>query len=468
MKGKRKKEQEIGSSQIREWIKNDKAYRLQYFEHDFTSFFTYHWGWDLKEFHENWLQSMEDGYNVLLKWFRSSRKTTIARGYAVWCICYQKHDYIAVQSFEDTLSWAWVHQVAKMLLEDSIINDYGILFPLETKREDLAKKSVSNFESTNGVKIESKSLGQTLRWANVYKRWKWAKRPTLLFLDDIDVEKSVKNIDIIDDNERKISGETIGSLDAKKRQIIFLGNVINEDGIVPRFVKKYKGKKSWHVYEQPLIYEDGRNAWPEEFTEDIIEKILEDEGQTSFNQNYKLIPYVDGQSIIPRSLIKTTDRYPTWCRITIGIDPAFSLKTQSDAIGICVTAHLNGNKYVLAFYELLATQKQEKVYRPFIKQVYNTFGVIRIRIENNNGGEIIGRQLQEDGMAVDIITTTKDKVTRLKEKESCFTRWEVYFLPWTEELQDRIVRFPNVKRDDIVDWFVLSLDDVADIFIGWL
>jgi len=87
-----------------------------------------------------------------------------------------------------------------------------------------------------------------------------------------------------------------------------------------------------------------------------------------------------------------------------------------------VTAHLNGNKYVLAFYELLATQKQEKVYRPFIKQVYNTFGVIRIRIENNNGGEIIGRQLQEDGMAVDIITTTKDKVTRLKEKESCFTR----------------------------------------------
>ena len=50
-----------------------------------------------------------------------------------------------------------------MLLEDSIVEDYGVLFPLESKREDLAKKSVSNFESTNGVKIESKSLGQTLR-----------------------------------------------------------------------------------------------------------------------------------------------------------------------------------------------------------------------------------------------------------------------------------------------------------------
>lgn len=255
-------------------------------------------------------------------------------------------------------------------------------------------------------------------------------------------------------------------MDAKKRQIILLGNVINEDGIVPRFVKKYKGKKSWHVYEQPLIYEDGRNAWPEEFTEDIIEKILEDEGQTSFNQNYKLIPYVDGQTIIPRSLIKKVERYPKEVRVIIGIDPAFSLKTTSDPIAITVTGHHNGNKYVLACYELIGNQKQEKIYRPFIKQLYTTFKVSNVNIESNNGGEIIARQLQEDGLAVTIIKAEKDKVTRLKEKESFFTRGEVYFLPGTEELQDRVVRFPNVKHDDIVDALVYSLDAGEEIFVG--
>lgn len=116
-----------------------------------------------------------------------------------------------MQSYEDVLSGAWVHQVAKMLLDESIIDDYGMIFPLETKKEDLAKKSVSNFECTNGVKIESKSLGQTLRGANQYKRKKTKEkggglptRPDLLFLEDIDVEKSVKNVDIIDDNEKKI------------------------------------------------------------------------------------------------------------------------------------------------------------------------------------------------------------------------------------------------------------------------
>lgn len=65
-------------------------------------------------------------------------------------------------------------------------------------------------------------------------------RPTLLVLDDIDVNKSVSNVDIINSNERKIMGETIGAMDPLKRKIIFLGNTINEDGIVPRFRNRYK------------------------------------------------------------------------------------------------------------------------------------------------------------------------------------------------------------------------------------
>ncbi len=324
---------------IADWIETDKSFRVHYFEKNFEAFFLYHWGWAFKDFHRDWARDMQRGDNLLLKTFRGSRKTTMARGYAVWCIIYQKHEYIVVQSFEDTLSGAWVHQVAKMLMEDAIIRDYGMLFPFERKKEDLAKKSVNNFESTNGVKIESKSMGQTLRGANTYKKGKGAKRPTLLFLEDIDVAKSVANIEIIDKNEKKISGETIGALDQFKRQIIFFGNVINEDGILPRFWKKYKGKRRWKCYELALWDKNGVNVWPEAFTNDVIEQLKVDEG-ADFIPNYKLIPYIDGQNIIPRSLIRTIDRYPAGCRISMGVDPAFSLKTTSDAIGIVITAHL--------------------------------------------------------------------------------------------------------------------------------
>ena len=302
--------------QIREWIEADRNFRVSYFEHSFTAFFLYHWGWAFKDFHYEWADDMESGDNVILKGFRSSRKTTIARGFAVWNIAYSKHDYIVVQSYEDVLSGAWVHQVAKMLLDESIVEDYGVLFPLETKKEDLAKKSVSNFEATNGVKIESKSMGQTLRGANQSRRKRKGSkeagkpaRPTLLFLEDIDVDKSVKNVDIIDANERKILGETIGAMDATKRQVVLLGNVILEDGVVPRFIKRYKGKKKWRIREQALFDDDGVCVWPEVFTPEVIEQLKIDEG-TLFDANYLLIPYVNGQTIIPRSLIRTIDRYP--------------------------------------------------------------------------------------------------------------------------------------------------------------
>ena len=54
-------------------------------------------------------------------------------------------------------------------------------------------------------------------------------RPTLLILDDIDITKSVNNVDIINQNEQKIKTETIGALDPLRRKIIFLGNVIHTD-----------------------------------------------------------------------------------------------------------------------------------------------------------------------------------------------------------------------------------------------
>ncbi len=101
-----------------------------------------------------------------------------------------------------------------------------------------------------------------------------------------------------------------------------------------------------------------------------------------------------------------------------------------------------------------------------MKQLYKAFNISIVRIESNNGGELIGRQLQNDGMAVEIITATKDKITRLREKESDFTQGKVLFLPGTEELQDRLARFPNVKKDDIVDAMVYSLDSGMEIFIG--
>ena len=109
-----------------------------------------------------------------------------------------------------------------MLMLPSIIQDYGELYPFDLAKRNMAKAGMSNFETTNGVKIESKSLGETIRGVNTMNKDGVMSRPDLLILDDIDVEKSVRNSEIIDSNERKILGETMGALDPTNNRVIFL------------------------------------------------------------------------------------------------------------------------------------------------------------------------------------------------------------------------------------------------------
>lgn len=153
-------------------------------------------------------------------------------------------------------------------------------------------------------------------------------------LDDVDVTDSVRNSQIIEENYLKITGETFGALDKRKSRIIFLGNIINEDGIVPRFEQEKMNAKNWCVLRQPLI-ENGESVW-KFFTKEKIEEIRENEGEISFGQNYLLTPYAGGETIIKREYIHWITEIPKLTAVTIGIDPASSTKTFSDSFAIVV------------------------------------------------------------------------------------------------------------------------------------
>lgn len=81
-------------------------------------------------------------------------------------------------------------------------------------------------------------------------------------------------------------------MDPLKRQVCLLGNVIKEDGIVPRFEKKFKGKKKWRLRAQSLFDGNDNSVWPEVFTEEVIQE-LKDTELSGFDPNYRLIPFVD-------------------------------------------------------------------------------------------------------------------------------------------------------------------------------
>lgn len=438
--------------------------RKHYFRNDFPAFYAWHSKNEIQPFQNQWLEDLETDRNFMIVWFRGSAKTTIVRWYVVWCIVYKIEPYIVVQSFEDKLSSEWVREIAKMLMTPSLMRDYWILFPFGGKREDLAKSSMSSFETTNGIKIESKSLGQTLRWANTTQKDWGSTRPTLLILDDIDVDKSVKNIDIIDDNERKIIGETIGALDPAHNRIIFLGNVINVDWIVPRFKNRYKD--SWLMRECWLY--DGENGsciWEERFTEEVIAE-LKLSWEIAFGQNYLGIPYADWMTIIKRSSIRYEKEWDKSARVVFGIDPAFSEKTNTDSMALTISAHKWNTRYVIQSIEFNGSEKDEERFVSVVHRLYLEYKCACINIEANNGGEIIWRMLKKKGMAVNVVKAIKDKITRLREYEWAFERGEIFFLPGNEKVIEQLLLFPNAPHDDLVDSMVYSLDAGVSVYIG--
>ncbi len=446
-----------------DYVLSRKDTRVEYFASDFFLFYTYHSENVPTLWQKIWCTALEWREDLMFLAFRGSAKTTIVRWYVVWCILYKVEPYIIVQTYEDSLSGAWVREVAKMLMFPRIVEDYSMMFPFDLARENMAKSSMTSFESVNGVKIEAKSLGKTIRGSNTATKDWQSTRPTLVVFDDIDVEKSVRNEEIIDQNEKKILWETLGALDPVRRRIIFLGNVINEDGIVPRFKKLYKD--SWTIFEQWLFDEYGECAWPEIFSEEVIDKLKAD-GERSFAQNYLGIPFTNKDSIIKRSSIKHAEHAPGGTRNIIGIDPAFSTRTGTDAMGFTLTMHDDIYKYVHTMVGFEWDEKNEQRFVSYVWDMYQLHNVERVYIESNNGGEIIWRMLQAKGIAVEVMHAEKDKVTRLMEYEGCFERGEVYFLPGTEKGVEQLLAFPNGKKDDQVDSMVYSFKSTGGVAFG--
>ena len=342
----------------------DKELRIEAWRQSFRFWFTYHFWRKMKRFQKDRCNALQNrDLSILIEAFRASRKTTIVRWFVCRCIAYKIEPSIIVQSYEDSLSAERVREVAKMLFKKSVVEDHWYLFPIEKKDDVLmSKKSTSNFESTTGVKVAAKSLGQTIRWANTFDmEEEMSARPTLLILDDIDVIKSVTNIDIIVANEKKILNETMWALDPLQRRVIFLWNTINEDWVVPRFRNKYKNQPSRKIFRQPLFNDKWENQRPEVFTDKEIDKLKAD-WISSWNNNYLLIPSQAGNWVFIRSyfnyfLTSWFEDSSTWLtkndlKCGIFCDPAFSTSDVSDdAVVIWAAEHkITKRKYLIDWY----------------------------------------------------------------------------------------------------------------------
>jgi hypothetical protein len=134
-------------------------------------------------------------------------------------------------------------------------------------------------------------------------------RPDFAIIDDADILKNVRNKEIISKNEEWFNDELMGGL-SDDSQIIFLGNTILKDGLVPRIRISHQYDPDWRIRRIPLVRPSGVITWPERYTWDDIEKKKRKLGPTAFNRSMLLIPGTPGELIIKGGWIKWTENGP--------------------------------------------------------------------------------------------------------------------------------------------------------------
>lgn len=435
-----------------------------YFREDFITL--------LADFHYEWIEALIWDKNVMIEWFRWSIKTTIVIAVTTYKISNNFTKFVVWQSYEDTASTANTTNIARNLLSPRLAEDYWKLFKLSWwSKEDLEKKSVSNFDTSNWVKVRAASLWQKLRGA-----LNKTDRPDLLIVDDIDVSDAVSNPSVIDKNYKKLTGETFWAMTKTwSARIYFLWNTINQDWIVPRFRKEKKGTKNWNVFHKPLIIDD-EIQW-DFFTQETLDKIKEDEWPIAFNQNYLLIP-VDAYEewFIKREHLRYYDflNIDDFDELYMHADTTHTNKETSDYF--CSTViwenKRDKNYYVLDFIlEKIDVETQAKsVIQQYLKYQSRIKKLTYDEKANQWFGYWIKKLAKEDyktSLPIEELKYPKDKVTHFEPHIPHFIANRVYLPSRHKDLQEaetQLIAFPTKWiNDDFVDWLSGGLDNFVKI-----
>ena len=277
-------------------------------------------------------------------------------------------------------------------------------------------KRTNKFVTENDVYVRAMSLGTSPRGKN-YTAKDGKFRPDLLIFDDVDTLDSVATTKKIDKNFdfmlNEVMGGTTGSC-----QILFLGNVIYDDGIVPRFEEHIKDDPNWIIFDVSIYDNDGNITWDRFVeTDEEMERLnagvlesnrkytsLETErrrlGSISFDQNYMLIPYTKGQRIVTRDMIiKESCSDYGFDYIQIGVDPAISEKTGTDRFAITVTGFDRDKRYILESVKLEGADKNVKRATKVVNKLYKKWKANKVVVETVAYQAVLKNIFQQEGMA---------------------------------------------------------------------
>jgi hypothetical protein len=226
-------------------------------------YFPEYFQYKLADFHYEMFKDLTFKEWQYLVWcaFRESGKTSLAKIYIVWCICNNKKRFINYDCYDKKNAESNLFDIARALqTNQALIEDYGQLF-FEKESEVSTKKSIGEFVTANEIKVKAFSTQEPTR-GRVYGRF----RPDLFVLDDFENSKTAKS-EVRTAEVISHIKELFGGLSGHA-SVIFLCNLIHEDGSVARIMREGRDNRSYKVREIPVYkgeYLLGEITWKDKY-----------------------------------------------------------------------------------------------------------------------------------------------------------------------------------------------------------
>jgi phage terminase large subunit-like protein len=436
------------------------------FELFFTYYYLHYIKYPFAPFHYDMFGDIEDLMEgkyreVLWLMFRESAKTSLAKGFITWLLCYGKRKYINVDSFEKENSERTLFDiVVELQTNQKLLGDFGHLYNIDRSPDEVTQKRVSNFVTNNGVRVETHSTQESVRG-----RVHGNQRPDALILEDFETNKT-KDSKAYTQQVISHINEFMAGLDSQA-VILYTANYITEYGSVQELINRAKTDKRVLIRNVPAI-KDNKPTWPAKY--DMTDEEAKISGKVSLEDKKKQL----GSSVFSAEMMnepvdaetqeffkekfkyrtrEELDRLRT--RQFATIDSALTKNADSDYTGIVKNWvdeknnwNLQANQYKVNSKELIN----------IIFQLHDE-GFEKIGIEEGAFTEAVEPFFQEE-------CTKRNKypyIVKLKHggvmKESrirgLIPRYEaggIYHLEGEcQVLEEQLIKFPKGVNDDVAD-----------------
>lgn len=434
-----------------------RVYFSHYFTHPFASF------------HSLMFAHTEDPkfkFLVALAFRGSGKSTILTLSLPIWAIIgeLQKKCILIIGQTQAQAQQYLTNIKDELINNPLLVSDLG---PFEEQNEQWNSGAI--VIKQYGAKIIALSREQSIRGLRHLQN-----RPDLIICDDVEDIESTKTLESRDANFDWFTGEVI-PCGNENTQIVYVGNLVNEDCIIERLRKSIEGGRMDGVFIRVPIVEDDKPTWPERFPDmAAVEALRRLVGSDKSWHREFMLKIVDvDDRLLRREQIQFYDALPTdkTCRLAVlGTDLAVSQKPGADFsafVPALIYGHDKDRKIFILGDIINAKMMLHDSKRTIIAKAEMMEAAHRqpeILIEDVAFQKFMHDDLRQDGYRARMVPLKGlNKRERLDQPASWVAQGKVLFPKvGADKLVDQLVNFGMTAHDDLCDAFSLAVNYLID------